>query len=140
MIVDDVPISEIRMARAKEHEARRDAFGKLVAVGHVKILLDCDPEVIRVQVEDEIFTDARTDFPSIVLMARLQLAIAAGQSSQNSPRDEYDTVDAMRYAMHNHVALSYDQIWVDEVAADPFMPFESGYRRGKTKKLAKLQP
>jgi hypothetical protein len=115
MLIDDAPIPEVAMARAQEHHERTSTFGRLCNEGHVKVLLDCDPVSVRCEIEGEIFTEARDQFPSTVLMARLQLAIAAGQSCKNRPPELDHAVDAMRYAWsHAYRGMTHDAVWLDE--------------------------
>lgn len=102
MLIDDDPVSEAKMALAKEHHDRTSAFGRLCNEGHVKVVEDNDPINIRCRIEDEFFAEERSRFPSTLLMAKLQLAIAAGRSCRNDPKDETETaqhqLDAYRYA------------------------------------------
>ncbi len=105
MLIDDNPISEVKIALAKEHHDRTDVFSNLCRAGHVKVSADNNPAMISCENEGEIFTEERNHFPSTVLMARLQLAVAAGRSCTNTPSDtEHASViqhqlDAYRYAI-----------------------------------------
>lgn len=83
MLIDDDPVSEVKMALAKEHHDRTSEFGRLCNIGHVKVVEDNDPINIRCRIEDEYFAEERTRFPSTLLMAKMQLAIAAGRSCRN---------------------------------------------------------
>lgn len=73
----------VKQALGKEWKARRHAFDILQAQGHVTVMNDERPDVIRVRLDEEFFTDSREDFPTAHLMACLQLAVAAGQSDRN---------------------------------------------------------
>lgn len=59
---------------------------------HLHVVLDDDPETITLSLQGSLFSDPRAAFPSIVTMANIELAIAAGQSDRNLPSDmEPDT-------------------------------------------------
>lgn len=73
----------VKHALKLEADARQAAFNTLVQAGHATVMCDERPDTIRVRVDEEFFTDSREAFPSTVLMAKLQLAIAAGQSDRN---------------------------------------------------------
>lgn len=73
----------VKMALAREQHDRRGAFQNLQAHGHVRIATTEQPAHITVQIEDEFIDDDRERFPTTNLMARLQLAVAAGRSCRN---------------------------------------------------------
>jgi hypothetical protein len=112
MLVDDEPIPEVEIARAAEHHSRTTEFGRLCNEGHVRVLNDDDPLTIRCKVENEVFSCRRDIFPTTELMARLQLAIAAGLTCRKLPRTEFHhhQVDAYAYAY----GLIHKKVWVDE--------------------------
>lgn len=112
MLVDDAPIPEVAMARAAEHHARTTEFGRICNEGHVRVINDDDPLNIRCKVENEVFSCPRDVFPTTELMARLQLAIAAGLSCTKLPREEFEhQMDAYRYMIQGR---KVDRVWVDE--------------------------
>ena len=76
-------LKDLKLALAKEQHLRTSEFGLLCNLGHVRVVEDNNPARITVAIEDERFSDERTKFPSVQLMARLQLAIAAGRSEKN---------------------------------------------------------
>lgn len=80
----------VQRALRAEWKVRREAFDKLQAQGHVTVMCDERPDVIRVRVADEFFADSRADFPTAHLMARLQLAVNAGQSERHRVLGEND--------------------------------------------------
>lgn len=75
----------IKEAMYREWKARREEFARLQAHGYVSVMADEQPDVIRVRIDQEYFTDKRDVFPTTRLMARLQLAVAAGQTDRNAP-------------------------------------------------------
>lgn len=109
--------SLVKQAMWAEWKVRRNAFDQLQAQGHVSIMQDEKPDVIRVRVDEEYFTDSRADFPTSYLMARIQLAVNAGQSDRNAPRMGRDshTMDAFQYG-----TLAHQQI-------ERFYPLKPGY-------------
>ena len=76
-------LKDLKLALAKEQHLRTSEFGRLCNLGHVRVVEDNNPALITVAIEDERFSDERAKFPSVRLMARLQLAIAAGRSENN---------------------------------------------------------
>lgn len=90
LVISDHEVSDVQMALAREHHDRRGAFQNLQAQGHVRLVETADPARIHVQVEDEVLHDERARFPTTVLMAKLQLAIAAGRSCHNVNWDRDD--------------------------------------------------
>lgn len=113
MLVDDEPIPEVAMARALEQHERTSEFDRLCNLGHVRVVQDNCASHITVQIEDEHFTDIREEFPSVQLMARLQLAIAAGRSCRNTPSDWFEhQADAFRHLYARRT--SPDAVWLDE--------------------------
>lgn len=80
-------VAIVQMALAREQHDRRGAFQNLQVHGHVRIATTEQPAHITVQIEDEFIDDDRERFPTTNLMARLQLAVAAGRSCRNL-RDE----------------------------------------------------
>lgn len=116
MLIDDEPIPEVEMALAQEQHNRTSEFGRLCNEGHVRVLLDCDPNYVRCEIEGEIFSELRENFPSIVLMARLQLAIASGRSCKNQPPERDHAVEDMRqmWQRGNH-GRQTDYVWKDEI-------------------------
>lgn len=82
--------SLVEQALHTEQMDRLYAFKNLQAQGHVTIMCDERPDVIRVRVDEEFFADSRADFPTAHLMARLQLAVNAGQSERHRVLGEND--------------------------------------------------
>lgn len=135
LIITDDPVSDVKMALAKEHHDRTQKLRELVAAGHVTVLEDNDAVRVRLQIEDEVFGEERQCFPSTELMARLQLAVHAGRSERNNQTiRDYHASDAMNYAALGksyHQQLSRinpddpaffmpgDNIWYEEAAKIP---------------------
>lgn len=94
MVTSDEPIRDVQMALAKEHHERTTEFGRLCNLGHVNVVEDNCATHITVEIEGEYFTDIREKFPTTQLMARLQLAIAAGRSENNG---SVFTIDKMEH-------------------------------------------
>lgn len=97
LLITDAPAEDVQLARSKEQHVRHDLILQWEREGHLNFMIDNDPGVIRVQIGDEVFPCARDKFPTTTLVARLQLAIASGQSNRNkSPRvlDDYDPLAA----------------------------------------------
>jgi hypothetical protein len=108
----------VKRALDLEYKARKDAFATLQAQGHVTVMQDDDPLNIRVRVDEEYFAEPRTDWPSTLLMAKLQLSIAAGNSDRNSPPYEgaYTGRWNSRAIMEEHYPLQKsDAVWYDEM-------------------------
>lgn len=99
LITDDGPVQDVLTARAKEHHERTTEMGRLMNLGHVRPVEDNCATHITVEVQDEFFTDVRERFPTTELMARVQLAIAAGRSCNNGT---------------SMTAERLDRVWVDE--------------------------
>lgn len=87
LLVSDEPLDLVTIAKAHEHKQRTDAVTRLIRDGHVRVMEDNDTEVIRLRIDREFFLDRRDEFPSPGLVARLQLAVNAGQSERNRPSD-----------------------------------------------------
>lgn len=139
LVITDDPVSDVKMALAKEHHDRTMKLGELVAAGHVTVMEDCDAVRVRVKIEDEVFSEDRERFPTTELMARLQLAIHAGLSERNRVKIMGDNhaSDAMAYAAlgkswksyHQQLSrmprgadpafMSGDRLWYDEAAKIP---------------------
>lgn len=85
IVTDDAPVTDVKMALAKEHHDRMEVFQELCMRGVCSVIIDNHPMKISVQIGEEIFQEPRPVFPTTVLMARLQLAIHAGQSNLNHP-------------------------------------------------------
>lgn len=115
----------VQRALKTEWKARREAFDKLQAQGHVAIMNDERPDVIRVRVDEEFFADSRADFPTAHLMARLQLAVNAGQTDRNAHRMGRDSriMDAFQYGTLAHQQIERfrratakpDYVFMDEM-------------------------
>lgn len=84
-VTDDDNVLEdiVLMAQAKERLDRTTLFGKWINEGHVTVLPEDNPYYITVQIEDERHREERGEFPSVALIAKLQLAIHAGRSDRN---------------------------------------------------------
>lgn len=135
LIITDDPVSDVKIALAKEHFDREVKLGELVTAGHVTVLEDNDVVCVRVQIEDEVFTEERRRFPSTELMARLQLAVHAGRSERNNQTlRDYHASDALSYAVagskyHQQLARIHraddpafmpgDRLWYEEAAKIP---------------------
>lgn len=133
LIITDDPVSDVKMALAKEHHDRTIKLGELVTAGHVTVLEDNDAVRVRLQIEDEVFTEDRERFPSTELMARLQLAVHAGRTERNNQTlRDYHASDALSYAVagskyHQQLAriqrsddpafMPGDRLWYYEEAA-----------------------
>ena len=83
IITDDGPVHEAKMAKAFQRHKRNLDFKRLCAQGHVTVNGDRYAGQTTVKVGDETFQESYDIFPSEVLMARLHLAIRAGQSGMN---------------------------------------------------------
>lgn len=114
LLVSDRPIGDVEVARKKEHHARFKRISTLIAQGHIRVVDDNNADAISVQIEGEVFSSARMDFPTIELLARVELAIAAGRSelhaikmgsSPPDPRDHY--YDAMQYIIRKDWSVNY---------------------------------
>lgn len=95
LVISDDEVSLVQMALAREHHDRKNSFRTLQDRGHVHVVNSEKPAHITVQIEDEFIDDDRERFPTTVLMARLQLAIAAGRSCRNlRTNDDFYSNDA----------------------------------------------
>lgn len=103
MLVTDHEVDLVRLALAKEMHERSEVFQRLCRQGHVIVLQENDPVTIRCRVGDELFECERNCFPSIELMARVQLAVHAGL-----------TCRGMAQAIRGPEIHTW---WIDEVAA-----------------------
>lgn len=109
LVISDDEVGLVKMALAREHHDRMVAFQHMQGQGHVKVVTNEQPAHITVQIEDEYLDDERGRFPTTHLMARLQLAIAAGRSCRNLRKEDQGdhAVDTMSYAMQaRHVGKS----------------------------------
>lgn len=116
LIGDDATVQDVKLALAKEQHDRNAVFNQLVASGDVSVLMDMNPEIVRVRVDTEIFSDARKSFPSSQLMARVQLALHAGLSDKTaSQKERMDNhmLDAMRFGMHIHKGAT--KAWANDL-------------------------
>lgn len=114
--------SLVAQALRVEHENRMNAFRNLQAQGHVTIMMDEQPDVIRVRIDEEYFTDSRADFPTSHLIARLQLAVHAGQSDRKrildtgkTPRDIYRDFAETYQQDPRTIKGVRDFVWEDEL-------------------------
>lgn len=115
-----------RMAAAAKAQQRRHTLQRWMSQGHVSIVNDDDPLNIRVQIEDEYFSGPRETFPTSELIAKLALALAAGQSDtkRNTLQDDmYAQMGAYAFTSSFRVSktreelgYAYDQCWLDEAA------------------------
>lgn len=120
---DQAHVQDVLLALAKEQRDRSDVFSALLRAGHVSVMEDNNPALIRVRIEDEYFEEERSRFPSTGLMARLQLAIAAGRTD----RDHIHTneLDAANYWSRQGAViqeLRSSSMWWDE----PSFAFNTG--------------
>lgn len=88
MTISDSPdwrSQEARMAKAKAHHERTLLIGQWRNEGHITVIDDesRDAAYVHLRIEDEVFADPRDRFPSVELIAKLQLAIHAGRSDRN---------------------------------------------------------
>lgn len=125
----------VKQALGKEWKARRHAFDILQAQGHVTVMNDERPNVIRVRVDEEFFTDSREDFPTAHLMACLQLAVAAGQSDRNAARQGCWDIHPMDASQYGAMALWYDKLHDFKLGGDLLHPpvtatVKPKYRKG----------
>lgn len=74
----------VAQAEALERNDRSATVMAWYNAGHVYFVRDMDPDWITVKIEDELLKVARDKFPTAELVAKLSLAIAAGQSERNS--------------------------------------------------------
>jgi hypothetical protein len=85
--------------RAHLHQERVNRIGGWINAGHLRVLEDNDPDALRLQIEDQIFAEARKDFPSEQLVAGIALAIHSGMSERNRVRiNDYKDSDPLEYA------------------------------------------
>lgn len=101
IITDDAPVNDVKMALAKERHDRQQKIYELFGEGHCSADMESGHPIVTVAIEGEVFREARDVFPTVGLMARLQLAINAGQSNRNLGAGPGPThaADAMAYGM-----------------------------------------
>lgn len=118
LITTDDPVSDVKMALAKEHHNRAKQVEKLILAGHVSVVEDDNPAFIRVRIEDEFFQDERSRFPSTTMIARLQLAIQAGRSDRNRIVHEqiadHAAADSMHYTLGKYGRSNWHAGWLKE--------------------------
>jgi hypothetical protein len=117
IVIDDAPVRDVKMALAKEHHDRTTVLHLLMQSGSVRVVQDCQPSTISVQIGDEVFTDQREAFPSTQLMARVQLALHAGQACKSQPDPSAgDPYRMMGEALHRQLeqVRMYDtDVWLN---------------------------
>lgn len=122
-MLDAEPLPSDMLAHAlhMEQQERKARVMSYVHQGHVAIEYDNNPAHICVRIEDELLSDARERFPSITLMARVELAIAAGLSHRKVKQKNDHQVDAFSYAAQGssyntprrgqrHIWMTYDEL------------------------------
>jgi len=102
LMIDDAPVKDVKMALAKEHHDREQTIRALMAKGRCSVVQDNCATHITVRVDTEHFTDIREKFPTTILMANIQLALAAGLDDRNRKGDPYDEM-----SNHMHDAMAY---------------------------------
>ena len=112
-------LSEIWMGGIKKHDEERagrlQTLAKYIAGHAVTVVTDNNPAAITLRVGGELFVDERKDFPTVGLMARVTLAVEAGQ----------------------HLNLDIDDIEPDSVTEIMAgIDRDDFYRRGKGEALA----
>ena len=82
MVISDDPVAEALMAKAKALHERATRIGKLFTAGHIVTLREdqTSPAFVAIRIEDEVIVDPRNAFPTVELMARIELALHAGRS------------------------------------------------------------
>lgn len=110
LIISDKPVHEARMTNARKQHDRRLAIDALVAQGHVEIMNDMNPKEIRVRVADEYFIDPRRLFPTEKLLARVQLAVNAGNSCQNFDKQSELRRHALDMMAYGFKAKKFDTL------------------------------
>ena len=75
LTTNEIPTDDelVELVRKHEHEQRKDAMRELI--GRRVMISDQNQHVVRVLAGGEYFTDKREEFPSILLMARVHLAL-----------------------------------------------------------------
>lgn len=105
---DDAPVRDVLMARAKEKHDRTAVIDKLINSGRVRVMQDDDPVNVRLRIGEHYFSCLRSEFPSTVLLANLQLALRAGvgddETTQTPPYhtgriENYHANNAMAYGV-----------------------------------------
>jgi len=136
LMIDDAPVKDVKVALAKEHHDREQTIRALMAKGRCSVVQDNCATHITVRVDTEHFTDIREKFPTTILMANIQLALAAGLDDRNRKGDPYDEMsnhlhDAMAYGIQSVyrggrsvgksevLAMGYDApVWTDFALGD----------------------
>ena len=103
---DHLPTDEalVDLVRRHERAQRMNTLQELVASGHVRLTTDGAPNNMIVRVGDEKFTEACTGFPSIGLMARVQIAVQLGGQSCRVDEPYRPQVRG----------IDYDRAWLNE--------------------------
>lgn len=109
MIIEDAPVRDVKMALAKEKHDRTLVIDKLVNSGRVRVMQDDDPVNVRLRIGEHYFSCLRSEFPSTVLVANLQLALRAGVGDDDETMpgppyhrgriENYNAADAMAYGV-----------------------------------------
>lgn len=101
LVIDDTPVQEARMAKAQVKHLRQRRMGAWLNEGTVRALDTEDPVAIHFMVGSEEFSDYRSQYPSEGLVARIQLAVHAGETSRGytEAADSYLPSDAMSYGI-----------------------------------------
>ena len=157
-------VQDVKLALAKEQHDRRRTVDIWLMAGDAMLLGDCNPATITLQIEDEKFSCDREKFPTVEMVARMQLAIHAGQSCRNSNFDSQGAVMLDHYHLRGLCGVnqlqaygnSVQRVWMDETGQikqktlDSLLaPVQGSRRCGKTitaavtarvKKLMKGRP
>lgn len=121
LIITDDPVDDVKMAMAREKHDREQRISALVGSCHVSIMCDDDPVNVRLRIEDQFFSEPRERFPSIKMVADIELALAAGLSDRLTRLDEqreaeimsYHATDALVYSHPGRRAPNYS--WLSEL-------------------------
>lgn len=147
MVISDHPVQEALMAKAKDHHERATLVGTWFNKGHIIIRKEDQesPAFIALRMEDELFVDPRDRFPTVELIARIQLALHAGRS--HTKVDANPTATEIKARMegvwsHGSVGMGRSYVyeeWADvlETAYANVAQITRDYRDGKGKSETK---